>query len=208
MEEKKISIKYPVITIDREYAAYGRTIAAKLSERIGIPYYDKDFVKKTAEKGGYSEEDIQREGEAMSLISKFFNNFLNNAAAYESSFDGIFHAEKEVILELSTSPCIIVGRCAAHILREAGIPSFNIFLYADKEHKMKRAAELDENAEIKKTEDIEKILEKRERLREIYYKQYTGEEMSDLRNYNICMDTGTIGVDACVDILEKLIVKE
>ena len=41
------NLKFPVITIGREYCAYGRTIAGMLSERLGIPYYDKDFVKKT-----------------------------------------------------------------------------------------------------------------------------------------------------------------
>ena len=45
MEAEK---KYPVITISREYGALGRTLASILSDRLGIPYYDKDFVKKTA----------------------------------------------------------------------------------------------------------------------------------------------------------------
>ena len=75
-------LKYPVITISREYAAYGRTIAAGLSDRLGIPFYDKDFVKETAKQSGYSEEDIVREGEDMSPASKFMNSLLNNANAY------------------------------------------------------------------------------------------------------------------------------
>ena len=74
-------LKYPVITISREYAAYGRTIAAGLSDRLGIPFYDKDFVKETAKQSGYSEEDIVREGEDMSPASKFMNSLLNNANA-------------------------------------------------------------------------------------------------------------------------------
>ena len=57
--EKRI----PVITINRQYGAGGRTIARGLSEKSGIPWYDKDFVKKTAAESGYSEEDIQAEGE-------------------------------------------------------------------------------------------------------------------------------------------------
>ena len=48
--------KYPVITISREYGALGRTLAAELSERLGIPYYDKDFVKKAADESGYAEK--------------------------------------------------------------------------------------------------------------------------------------------------------
>ena len=42
MEAEK---KYPVITISREYGALGNSLAKALSDRLGIPYYDRDFVK-------------------------------------------------------------------------------------------------------------------------------------------------------------------
>ena len=74
-------LRYPVITISRQYAAYGRTVAKGLSEELGIPYYDKDVVRKTAEQSGFSEEDIKREGEDLSRAGKFMNDLLNNAAS-------------------------------------------------------------------------------------------------------------------------------
>jgi cytidylate kinase len=139
------NLKYPVICISREYAAYGRTVARRLAELLDIPFYDRDFVTETAKRSGYSEEDIRREGEAMSRATRFLNSVMNNAMVYSSSYDSIFHAQKEVILELSQKPCIIVGRCAGYVLRDAGIPSFNVFLYADKDVRTKRAGELEEN---------------------------------------------------------------
>ena len=65
-------------------------------------------------------EDVEREGEDLSPSSALLNTFLNSAVSYKSSHDEIFKAQKAVILELSKSPCIIVGRAADHILREAG----------------------------------------------------------------------------------------
>ncbi len=196
------NMKFPVITISREYGAMGTTIAAKVSERLGIPYYDKDFVKKTVAESDFSEEDVLREGENMSKGSKFLNIFLNGATgSYSSSYDGIHNVEKMVVLELSEQPCIIVGRCANHILREAGIKSFDIFLYADKEFRQNRAKEL-EPAEVDR---IDKYVAKRDVLRETYYKQYTGHNLGDSRNYNICLDVSAIGVDRCVDIICKLL---
>ena len=35
--------KYPVITISREFGAGGHSIARVVSERLGIPYYDRDL---------------------------------------------------------------------------------------------------------------------------------------------------------------------
>ncbi|MDO4523411.1 MAG: cytidylate kinase-like family protein [Eubacteriales bacterium] len=192
---------YPVITISREYAAYGRTVAAALSERLGIPYYDKDFVRETAKQSGYSEEDIAREGEDMSRGSKIMNTLLNNATRYTSSYDGIYKAQREVILQLAKSPCIIVGRCADYILQEAGVDSFDIYLYADVEHRMIRARELEADPDV----DVRKIIAKKDAQRSIYYKQYTGREMGYSGNYDICLDIGKFGVEKCVELLCELI---
>ena len=124
--------KYPVITISREYGALGRTLAAELSERLGIPYYDKDFVKKAADESGYAEEEVKTEGEELKPSSRMLNSILNSAVSYSSSHDAIFKAQKKVVLELAKDPCIIVGRCADHILREAGADVFCIYLYTSK----------------------------------------------------------------------------
>ena len=193
-----------VITISREYGAGGRSVAAGLSKELGIEYYDIDFVRMTAKASGYSEEDIRREGEDMSSGAKWINAFLDNMASYSSSYDAIYEAQREVVLNLAKKPCIIVGRCSNIILREAEIHSFDVFLYADIEYRMKRAAQLGESGNA----DLMKYVEKRDRLRQTYYKTYTKHEMGDYRDYNICLDTGTIGLNRCIDLLARLIREE
>jgi cytidylate kinase len=205
MPEKETDIvsleKCPVITISREYGALGRTLAAALSERLGIPYYDRDFVRKTAEVSGYGVEDIEREGEDLRRSSQVLNSILNSAVSYTSSHDEIFKAQKKVVLELSKSPCIIVGRCADHILREAGIDAFSIYLYASLQDRMARAQDLAENGDMR----LDKYIEKRDRLRRTYYKKYTGCDMGNANNYNICFDTGRIRIETCTDIVLQIL---
>ena len=205
MPEKETDIvsleKCPVITISREYGALGRTLAAALSERLGIPYYDRDFVRKTAEVSGYGVEDIEREGEDLRRSSQVLNSILNSAVSYTSSHDEIFKAQKKVVLELSKSPCIIVGRCADHILREAGVDAFSIYLYASLQDRMARAQDLAENGDMR----LDKYIEKRDRLRRTYYKKYTGCDMGNANNYNICFDTGRIRIETCTDIVLQIL---
>ncbi len=191
-----------VITISRQYAAYGRTVASALAKNLGIEFYDRDFVKKTVKESGYSLADVEREGESMSRGSKWLNSFLNGAAPYSSSYDGIFNAQKNVILDLAKKPCIIVGRCSNHILDEAGIPAFHVFLYADLATRLHRASELNPG---KSEEELKKIVERHDKLRSTYYKYYTDTEMGDSTNYSICLDTGVIGVKKCVEILTDLL---
>lgn len=189
-----------VITISREYGAYGRSVAKALSSRLGIEYYDVDFVRMTAKVSGYSEEDVSREGEDMSEGRRFVNHFLSTQA-YNSSYDAIFQAQREVILDLAKKPCIIVGRCSNYILREEGLPSFDIFLYADIKDRKARAEELKEYGKM----DVEKYIEKRDHWRKTYYRAYTGREMGEYKDYDISLNIGKIGVDNCIDLLTNLL---
>ena len=189
-----------VITISREYGAYGRSVAKALSSRLGIEYYDVDFVRMTAKVSGYSEEDVSREGEDMSEGRRFVNHFLSTQA-YNSSYDAIFQAQREVILDLAKKPCIIVGRCSNYILREEGLPSFDIFLYADIKDRKARAEELKEYGK----KDVEKYIEKRDHWRKTYYRAYTGREMGEYKDYDISLNIGKIGVDNCIDLLTNLL---
>lgn len=190
-------INCPVITISREYGAGGRSVAKRLSELLGIPWYDKDFVKKTVEHSGFSEEDILREGEEMSSRQKFLDSILNSMVSYTSSGDAIFQAQKKEILNLAKEPCIIVGRCANIVLQQAGIPSFDVFLYADMETRMKRAEQLNENGDM----DLQRYIETRDELRATYHKHYTKTDIGDYHNYDLILNTGILGFEKCVDII-------
>lgn len=196
--------KLPVITINREYGAGGRSLAELLSEKIGIPYYDRDFVAKTVDESGYDEEDVEREGEDLSRPSQVFNNLLNSTVSYSSSHDAIFEAEKRVILKLAENPCIMVGRCADRILAEAGIDTISIYMHAPLEMRLQRTKELAEYADMKP----EKYVEKRDSQRRTFYKQYTGCEISDASNYTFCFDVGKISIPLCADMVMDLLEQE
>lgn len=189
--------KYSVITISREYAAGGRTVAKKLSEILNIPWYDHDLAKAIAKESGYSEEEVISEGEELSTSDKFLDFVLNNVNSYVSSHDAIFKTQREKILEFAKTPCIIVGRCANRILKENGVESFDVFLYAPKDIRIKRAEELVNY----RGEKLVHYLEKRDTFRENYYRAYTKGVMNRAQDYEICLDTGAINYDNCAKII-------
>ena len=186
-----------IITINREYGAGGRSLASILSDRLGIPYYDQEFVVKTMAESGYDEELVEREGEEVSRTSQVLNNFLNSSVSYKSSYDAIYAAEKKVILKLVEEPCIIVGRCANMILKDAGIDTMSIYLHAPMDKRLKRAIEIREEGE----EPTAKLVEDHDKKRRTFYKQYTGSELYDASNYTFCFDVGKISIPQCADII-------
>ena len=200
MSEKKL----PVITITRQYAAYGRSVAKGLSARLGIPYYDRDVIRKAAAESGYSVEEIAQEGEDIGKASSFLNTILNSSAAYSSSHDKIFEAEKYAIIHFATAgPCIIVGRCAAQILKEAGIPAVDVLLYGEMQYRCQHALEIGEYGRT----DVKRYVARRDALRETFCKVYTGADIWDISNYDLCLDSCLLGPDTCVDIIEKVLEK-
>ena len=51
-----------IITVSREFGSGGRTIAHKVAERLGVPYYDKELIKAVAEKTGFDPKFIEERG--------------------------------------------------------------------------------------------------------------------------------------------------
>lgn len=191
----------PVITINREYGAGGRALASVLSKELDIPYYDADFVLKTMEESGFDKEDVEREGEEMSRPSQILNDLLNGTVSYNSSHDAIFKAEKQVVLKLAENPCIMVGRCANHILSEAGIDTVSIYLHAPADMRLKRTLELKEYGDMKP----EKYMEERDSKRRTFYRYYTGRELTDASGYTFCFDVGKTGIPRCAQIILDMI---
>ncbi len=195
---------FQVITISRECGAYGHTIAQMVSEKLNIPYYDKDFLAKTVEATGYSKEDVKHEGESMSKRAKFLNDFLGYSASYVSSYDRIHEMQEEVVRDLAKENCIIVGRCADDTLTKAGVPALKVFLYGSMESKLACMKSKYPDVEEKV---LKREIEREDIGRETYYKVYTGKKMGDCSNYTICLDTGSIPLEACADIICKLMMK-
>ena len=47
-----------IITIGRQYGSNGRRIAKKLSEKLGIHYYDKELIKLASEQNDISYDEL------------------------------------------------------------------------------------------------------------------------------------------------------
>ena len=133
----------------------------------------------------------------MSRASKFMNNLLNNASVYTSSYDGIYWAQRDVILKLAERPCIIVGRCADYILQNAGHVTLNVFIHAPLNWRADYILNRYGETEV----SIQKRLEKKDRSRRLYYNYYTDREWGDYRNYHLALDSAMLGRDTCVRLI-------
>ncbi len=189
-----------VITISREYGAGGHSIGTKVAEALGIPFYDRDIVRATVEESGFEKKLIEKEEEDRSTTDDIWKKISAISSSYfNDSQDAIHEIQKAIIIKMAQkSPCVILGRCADVILKEAGIDTLNVFIHADELHRGVRVTEL---TGTKNATEIQKLLAKRDSARHKYYNHYTGQKWGDSHNYDMTLDSGKLGYELCVKLI-------
>ncbi|MCU6746646.1 MULTISPECIES: cytidylate kinase-like family protein [Lachnospiraceae] len=193
-------MKKRIITIGRQYGSNGRSIAQKLSDKLGIHYYDKELIYLASQKNDISYEELLKVDEKRADPWRYpveDDMQMNRRFRYEPMNDVLFETEKKVILELAEKEdCIIVGRCANYVLREKENVR-NIFFYAPLEERIKTIME---RASVDEKEAAY-LIKKIDKQRRYYYNSYTDRRWEDMEQYDICMDTVKMSVDSILDIL-------
>lgn len=194
-----------VITIARGYGSGGRTIGKMLSEKLGVEFYDRDLIKLASEESGINEALFGQSDEKTKLLfgtKPYKGEMITPDKKAFTSEENLFNYQAMIIKKLAEeSSCIIVGRCADYVLKD-NKNAVRVFVYADEENCIKNVAEvkgiLDRKEAMKKIAVIDKE-------RAAYYKAHTGREWIDARNYDLCLNSGDLGFEKCVDIITNYI---
>ncbi len=195
---------YKIVTISREYGSGGRYVGRLLSEKLGIPFYDKELIDMLAEKSNYSAEYIKENED--SRTSSFLYNLstegvlLNSPYSAMSPGDKLFLLQNNLIKEIAEKgPCIIIGRCADYILRDRD-DVLNVFITCDIDGRIERCIKyygIDEK-------EAAKMLKKKDRARASKYNYYAGKEWGVAKNYDVTLNSGSFGVEKCAEMIAKL----
>lgn len=198
-----------VITIARGFGSGGKEIATKLGSRLDIPCYDRQLLTMASDQSGIDESLFVETDER--LRGKYITNMLRKIPftdvlePHEKDFvsdTNLFNIQAEIIRSLAkTQSCIIVGKCADHILqnydnvisiyieapREACVTSVMSKMYTTKER-------------------ANQIIHSTDRYRAQYYNYYTGgKDWTNPINYDMILNSDRIGRDRCVEVIMNYI---
>lgn len=195
--------KQKIITISRQFGSAGRTIGKKVAEKLTIPCYDDEILQKVAAESGFHPDFLKDQGEYY-VSHTFFGGALagRNVNGYNgySIQDEVWIVQSKIIQELGAKePCVIVGRCADYLLRDIA-DCLKVFIHADMDFRAKRIVEVYGERDEKPL----KRLADKDKRRKKFYKYYTGLEWGDAKNYDVALDSGRLGIDACVDVIVNL----
>lgn len=191
-----------VITIARQYGSGGKTIGEMLAERLGVHFYNKELAKLASEESGINEALFVNADERYKG-TWFFGNIPNvydgqlipPESSEFTSVDNLFNYQAKVIRNLAAEePCVIVGRCADFVLKDYD-NVLSVFVHASHDFCMEQAAKKHSMSE----KDLERFIQKTDKYRAEYYKYHTGRDWTDARNYDLCLNSGKLGFERCVD---------
>lgn len=195
-----------IITISREYGSGGRQIGQLAARNLGMDFYDKKLIELAAKEIGFSPELIADKEQRVtnSLLYNFAMGSLYGIAYPRTPkpeelplTEQIFIAQKKIIEDAARrSCCVFVGRCADYILKDRE-DVLKVFVYAEKDFRRQRAVA--EYGEIE--EYIDEFMHQTDKKRRIHYETFTNQKWGRRENYDLMLNSGALGIDACVKLV-------
>ena len=216
-----------IICIGRTYGCGGSEIGFTLADTLKINYYDveifdevlkrleaeKAFVR---DKGGYP----YKKGAADSR--QYINEIPAFAPAPKSTLkeklrefnryhglpkkDAVFFNQSDLLCDMAKrEDFVVMGRCADAILTNNRIPHISIFITAPLEQRIHRVMEV---RGVENEKKAQRLLAKLDKAHIKYYKYYTGRNWGKAKNYDLCINSASYGIQGSVDLIMRMIRRE
>ena len=183
-----------IIAIGRESGSGGLDIATALSQRFGLPLYDKNILEKAAEVRGVSPESLEQYDERP-RSPLFYRSIRGISNAPE---DGVAQMQFDLLRQHAEAgeSFVVLGRCAEEVLADYDA-LVSIFIRADLDFRIRRTP-------LPGNEAME-FIRKQDRQRRIYHDQHCKGDWGDAQNYDLVIDSARLGIDGTVEVLEQYI---
>ena len=197
-----------VVTIARQYGSGGREIGLRVAEKLGVKCYDKVLLDRAAKDSGICQELCEQHDEKptnsflYSLVMDTYSFGYSSAAFTDMPINHkVFLAQFDAIKKIaSEESCVMVGRCADYALSEHP-GTISVFIHADMDKRIDRISRKYELSAAQAKDRIQKT----DKQRSSYYNYYTSKKWGDANSYHLCLDSGILGIEGCVEMILKAI---
>lgn len=198
-------MKAKYITIEREYGSGGTEIAKKLAEKCGINCYGAEILEQAAKELHITVEEAQEYEEKITNSFLYSMYIMSQRQAGTTDFlpmeSKLYVAEHHAINSFAQQgKAVFVGHCAAEALKnEKNV--LRVFIRANDDFKNRRI--VSEYGIPEKS--AESVCRRYNKKRANYYAFNTSKKWEDTSNYDMVLDSSTIGIDGCVDAIAALV---
>jgi cytidylate kinase len=216
-----------IICIGRTYGCGGSEIGFTLADTLKINYYDVEIFDEVLKRLEAEKSTVHdRGGYPYKKNGKDERQYLNEIPAFAPApkstlkeklrefnryhglpkKDAVFFNQSDLLCDMAKrEDFVVMGRCADAILTNNRIPHISIFITAPLEQRIHRVME------VRKVENEKKarhLLTRLDKAHIKYYKYYTGRNWGKARNYDLCINSASYGIQGSVDLIMRMISQE
>ncbi len=198
-----------IVTISRQFGAGGSEVARRVAAALGWRLVDNEVINQVAREAGLPPEEVARKEErapgfgerlTRALARAVPELFPQPAEVPEPEEARLVRATERVVANLTAGgKVVIVGRAAPAVLSHRD--AIHVRVVASKGHRLKATMErlgIDEAAARQELEDTDSA-------RARYHKQYYGRDWNDPVNYDVVLNTETIGLEGAARVIVGLV---
>lgn len=192
------------ITVARTLGSDGGEISRRLSQKLNIRFVDKELLELASSESGISEalfsitdEKVNRRILRRSTGAYRGEVYLPGHEDYLTT-ENMFEYQSKVLRDMYNlgEPFIVVGRAGSFILNE--FPRIlKVSIVASEEYCIENI--MDRNCISHK--EAQKLIQKTNKYRSNFFRYFTGISWEDPVNYDLCLNSSSIGIEGCVDII-------
>lgn len=209
----------PVITLSRQFGAAGAPIGRELARRFGAEYLDREVVQMVAERSGIPEEEAEGYDERLPGLWQRIAAALATSAPEvampplptgtlpDAEIGEQLAAITRAVVEEAAARgnAVILGRGAAFILGRRP-DTLHVQLHASSAARLRNLLSRAEDipAEARPDEaSLRDLCKSFDRARANYLRRRFDVDWMDARNYDLALDTGRLGIDGSVALIES-----
>ena len=212
----------PVITISRQFGAAGVPVARVLADRLDLEFLDRAIVAQVAVRSGIAETELETYDERLPSFWQRVAAALTTSSpevamptapyaeqmSHLTTHDRLVAITRGVIEEAADrGNAVIVGRGAAFVLGRRP-DTLHVQLHASLDARIRYLMSRVEEIPGEKVPDEKSLRElcaSVDAARAAYVRGLFKADWLDARNYDVSIDTGRLGVDKTVDLIETAV---
>jgi len=181
-----------IVTVSNEYGSGALEIAKQVADALGYEYVDRRLPVVVAKRLRVSPDAVDAEEDAQRTLGERFLSGLERAtpelaevASATALDEELLRGVREAVHEYAShGNVVIVGRGASAILG-ARDDVLRVFVHAPREWRISRVAETARTRREVAQAELDRI----DRARSAYMRDWYGLTFGDPRNYDLCIDT-------------------
>ncbi|MBV9332407.1 MAG: cytidylate kinase-like family protein [Candidatus Eremiobacteraeota bacterium] len=193
-----------VVTISNQYGSGALEIAQRVAAVLGYAYVDQQLPVVVAERLRVRPDAVEANEDASPTLGERFLTGLERAtpelgaaSAAEDFDEEVLRAVQQAVREYAQrGDAVIVGRGAAAILG-ARSDVLRVFLHAPRDWRVAHVCESTGATRAIAEGELDRV----DRARTEYLRQWYGLAFGDSRNYDLCIDVSRFTPTQCVDLI-------